>query len=427
MRRVHVFALYALAVAQPLLGLLGDNAEFFVSRRSSSVEVVAFALVVVFVPPLVLVGLVELAGRISVRAGRALQLGVVGAFVAALAIQLLKKPGDWGTVPMLLAALLVGAGGALLYARATGVRTFVSYLAPAPVVVLVLFLVFSPVHRLVFTPDIATAGVRTTSTTPVVMVELDEVSMETLLDAHRRIDSAAYPNLARLARDATVYRDFTAAGDETTRVTSSLLTGSRLDPGRHVLPIAANYPRNLFTLLGGAFRMRVSEEASELCPAPLCASADSRQASIADLLHDAGIVYAHVVAPPAIEDELTATDQTLGPFDDWLAPIDSSGEPTLYFKHLLLPHVPWEYLPDGRRYSSDAYGRVRDSTDERSFGERWLLEQAYQRHLLQARYTDALLGALLDRLRDKGIYDRALVVITADNGESFLKPGHNRH
>src|SRR5215208_4038239 len=362
MRRVHVFALYALAVAQPLLGLLGDNAEFFVSRRSSSVEVVAFALVVVFVPPLVLVGLVELAGRISVRAGRALQLGVVGAFVAALAIQLLKKPGDWGTVPMLLAALLVGAGGALLYARATGVRTFVSYLAPAPVVVLVLFLVVSPVHRLVFTPDIATAGVRTTSTTPVVMVELDEVSMETFLDAGRRIDAAAYPNLARLADDATVYRNFTAAGDETTRVTTSLLTASQWKPGEQRLPIASEHPRNLFTLLGGAFRMRVSEEASDLCPPQVCPLPDSQEATIGDLLHDAATVYAHVVAPPAIEDDLTPTDQTLGPFaddggrrgkstvlhnlgsggrparfTDWVESIDSSREPTLYFKHLLLP------------------------------------------------------------------------------------------
>jgi sulfatase-like protein len=318
--------------------------------------------------------------------------------------------------------------------------------------VLLLFIVVSPVHRLVFTTDIAAAGIRTTSTTPLVMVELDEVSMETFLDAHRRIDSAAYPNLARLARDATVYRNFTAAGDETTRVTSSLLTGSPWDPARHVLPIAADHPRNLFTLLDGAFRMRVSEEASSLCPAQVCPSADSQEPSIGDLLHDAGIVYEHVVAPPALEDDLTPTDQTLGPFTDdggrdgrnavlrnlggggrparfadWLESIDSSREPTLYFKHLLLPHVPWEYLPDGRRYSSDAYGQVRDSTDERSFGDRWLLEQAYQRHLLQAGYTDALLGALLDRMRDTGIYDRALVVITADNGESFLKPGHNRH
>jgi len=236
MRRVHLFALYALAVAQPLLGLLGDNAEFFVSRRSSGFEVVVFALLVGFVPPLALVAVVELAG---------LQLGAVGVLVAAFAMQLLKKPGDWGTVPMLAIAVLIGIGGATLYARAAGVRTFVTYLTPAPLVVLLLFLVVSPVHRLVFSPDIAIAGVRTTSTTPVVMVELDEVSMETFLDARRRIDAAAYPNLAALAGDATVYRNFTAAGDETTRVTSSLLTGIQWKPGEQGLPIAAEHPHNL--------------------------------------------------------------------------------------------------------------------------------------------------------------------------------------
>ena len=452
MRRVHLFALYALAVAQPLLGLLGDNAEFFVSRRASGAEVVAFALLVVLVPPLVLVGLVELVGRVDDRAGRAAHLIAVGALVAALAIQLLKKPGDWGTVPMLVAAVVIGAAGAIVYARAAGVRTFVSYLTPAPIVVLVLFLVVSPVHRLVFTPDIATAGVRTTSTTPVVMVELDEVSMETFLDARRRIDAAAYPNLARLADDATVYRNFTAAGDETTRVTSSLLTGTQWTPGQQRLPIAAEYPRNLFTLLGGAFRMRVSEEASDLCPPQVCPLPDAQKATIGDLLKDAATVYAHVVAPPAIEDDLTPTNQTLGPFADdggrrgkttvlhnlggggrparfadWIESIDATREPTLYFKHLLLPHVPWEYLPDGRRYSTDPYGNVHGASDERSFDDPWLLEQAYQRHLLQAGYTDKLLGALFDRLRQEGIYDRALIVITADNGESFLKRGHNRH
>jgi Sulfatase len=284
------------------------------------------------------------------------------------------------------------------------------------------------------------------------MVELDEVSMETFLDWRRRIDAPAYPNLARLAGDATVYRNFTAAGDETTRVTSSLLSGMQWDPGEHQLPIAGDHPRNLFTLLGGAFRMRVSEEASELCPPQVCPRPASQDASIIDLLGDAGIVYAHVVAPPAIEDELAPTNQTLGPFGDdggrvgrsavlrnlgsgrrparfadWLESIDSSRAPTLYFKHLLLPHVPWEYLPDGRRYSTDPHGNIHGASDERSFNDRWLLEQAYQRHLLQARYTDALLGALLDRLRKTHIYDRALIVITADNGESFLKRGHNRH
>jgi Sulfatase len=452
MRRVHLFALYALAVAQPLLGLLGDNAEFFVSRRASGAQVVVFALLVVLVPPLVLVGIVGLGARVDERLGRALQLTAVGALVAALAIQLLKKPGDWGTVPMIAVAVLIGVGGAIVYARSAAVRTFMSYLTPAPLVVLVLFLVVSPVHRLVFPTDIATAGIRTTSTTPVVMVELDEVSMETFLDPQRRIDAAAYPNLARLADDATVYRKFTAAGDETTRVTSSLLTGVQWKPGEQALPIAAEHPRNLFTLLGGAFRMRVSEEASDLCPPKVCPLADAQEATMGDLLHDAGIVYAHVVAPPAIEEDLTPTDQTLGPFADdggrrgkntvlhnlggggrperfaeWVASIDSSREPTLYFKHLLLPHVPWEYLPDGRRYSTDPFGNVHGASDEHSFSDPWLLEQGYQRHLLQAEYTDTLLGALLDRLHETGIYDRALIVVTADNGESFLKRGHNRH
>ena len=451
MRAMHLFALYALAVAQPLLGLLADDAEFFISRRAGSADVVVFALLIALLPPLVVAGLVALAGRVDARVGNALQLVAVGALVAAFAIQLLKKPGDWGTVPMLCAAVLVGAGGAVAYERVTAVRTFVTYLTPAPLVVLVLFLVVSPVRTLAFTTEIAVAGIRTARTTPVVMVELDEVSMETFLDARRRIDAAAYPNLARLAGDATVYREFTAAGDETTRVTSSLLTGMQWHPGEHVLPIAANHPRNLFTLLGGAFRMRVSEEASDLCPPQVCAPA-SREASVGDLLRDAWTVYEHVVAPPAIEDHLPSTQQTLGPFSDdggsvgrnavlhnlggggrparfadWLQSIDSSREPTLYFKHLLLPHVPWEYLPDGTRYSTDPNGNIHHSSDERSFGDRWLLEQAYQRHLLQAGYTDTLLGALLDRLHDKGIYDRAMVVITADNGESFLKRGHDRH
>ena len=191
MRALHLLALYALAVAQPLLGLLGDNGEFFVSRRASGADVAVFALLVALVPPLVVAGLVEVVGRVNVRAGRGLHLIAVGLLVAALAIQLLKKPGDWGTVPMLAAALLIGAGGAVAYARVAVVRMFVTYLTPAPLVVLLLFLVVSPVRRLVFPTEVATAEIHTTSATPIVMVEFDEVSMETFLDAHRRIDSAA--------------------------------------------------------------------------------------------------------------------------------------------------------------------------------------------------------------------------------------------
>jgi hypothetical protein len=55
-----------------------------------------------------------------------------------------------------------------------------------------------------------------------------------------------------------------------------------------------------------------------------------------------------------------------------------------------------------------------------SWGNDYLLRQAYQRHLLQAGFADRLVGTLLRRLHEKRLYDRALIVVTADNGESFL-------
>ena len=45
-----------------------------------------------------------------------------------------------------------------------------------------------------------------------------------------------------------------------------------------------------------------------------------------------------------------------------------------------------------------------------------------QRHLLQLAYVDSLIGDLVQELKAQGIYDDALVVLTADHGISF-EPG----
>ena len=42
-----------------------------------------------------------------------------------------------------------------------------------------------------------------------------------------------------------------------------------------------------------------------------------------------------------------------------------------------------------------------------------------QRHLLQAQYTDRLIGELMEGLRAEGLYDDSLVIVTADHGISF--------
>jgi hypothetical protein len=82
-----------------------------------------------------------------------------------------------------------------------------------------------------------------------------------------------------------------------------------------------------------------------------------------------------------------------------------------------MPHGPWLYFPDGR---------VRAVASPRAPGRKgdlWtyepLAQQAWQRHLLQVGYTDVLLGRLIDRLRQTGLWSKALIVVTADEGDSF--------
>ena len=88
------------------------------------------------------------------------------------------------------------------------------------------------------------------------------------------------------------------------------------------------------------------------------------------------------------------------------------------FIHILLPHVPYQYLPDGRLYTVDSYLP--------NWGQNEVLAaQAYQRYLLQVGFTDRILGQFLERLRQTGIYDDALIVVTADHGASF-EPGDGR-
>jgi len=111
-------------------------------------------------------------------------------------------------------------------------------------------------------------------------------------------------------------------------------------------------------------------------------------------------------------------------FTDFLPTLDSTRHSGLWFLHLLLPHTPFHYLPSGLQYEDRRW--MGESTDEYIWTKQpWPPLHATQRHLFQAVYTDALLGQVLDRLQATGLYDRSLLVVTADHGISFV-PGDNR-
>ena len=127
---LHLGALWALAFVQPLFGLLGDSAEFFVARGNTTFDIVFFALGYALVPPLAGAGLVWAAGRIRPGAGPG---GCSSCSSACSSAALVLPPlGDAlsGSVVAVGVALALGAAFAAAYARAAVVRTFLTVPLP---------------------------------------------------------------------------------------------------------------------------------------------------------------------------------------------------------------------------------------------------------------------------------------------------------
>jgi hypothetical protein len=102
--------------------------------------------------------------------------------------------------------------------------------------------------------------------------------------------------------------------------------------------------------------------------------------------------------------------------------VQPSDRPALWFKHTLLPHVPWIYYPSGTRYRRSVHEPITLLNGRPGFPSPWVMRVAHQRHLLQLGLADRLLGELLARLRRLGMFEDALVVVAADHGISF-QPG----
>lgn len=463
---MHLAVLWSFAFAQPLLDLLGDAPEFFVARGDTRGDIALLAFGLVLVPPLLLTLLEGFVGLVSEPARRWLHLGLVALLTSVFVLQLINDASVRSAV-LLAVALALGCLAAAFYARNAAGPAILTVLGPAPLVFLFIFLIVSPVSKLVLPGDEArAASVKVPSKAPVVVILFDEFAGWTLLGPDGKIDAGRYPNFARLARDATWYRNATTVADYTERAVPALLTGER--PDKSALPIASDHPESLFTLLGGRYRFDVTEPVTDICPTRLCpeesAWRPSRVRRLKDLGSDLSLVSLHLLLPRPLRSGLKPVDRSFGDFraeeaepeggqaaaghtpeqgfEALAAVIDRMKifrafeqrlghaplESSLVFFHIQMPHNPYHYLPSGQRYPEtiDQMPGV-DTVDQPAAG-RWrsdkqLARQGLQRYLLQIGDTDRLLGRLLDRMKASGLYDKALLVVAADHGAGFL-PGH---
>ena len=89
-RFAHLAALWAYGVSQPVFSMLKGNPEFLVVRGSSRLDVVVFALVLAFVPPLAVIAIEALAGVVSRALSALLHIGAVFGFAYLAALQLTR-------------------------------------------------------------------------------------------------------------------------------------------------------------------------------------------------------------------------------------------------------------------------------------------------------------------------------------------------
>lgn len=456
-RILVVSALGTFAFVAPLLDLYGRNPEVFVANRASRGQIVAFAvLVTIFVPLLAtfLLSLTHLRGTRVADLTFAVLI-TLAAFGGGLAVSRQLVPdSDLGAV---LSAVAVGLLLLAFYRVAPGVIRLSALALP---VVLGLFLFSSDTSRLIWEqPDEPASSHSVGHPAPVVLVVFDEFPTASLMNLDGAINRSLFPNFARVADTATWYRNAFSNSIATTQSLPAILTGRLGD--RQLSPTFTDHPENLFTLLDGVYEMHVIEWVTELCPEDICPDPLARApARFASLFQDMWVVYGHLTLPPTARSGLPSIDNAWsgflgqdaavagtrvdidglpvpGPEErsdwvDWMQRIVDGmypgAPPTLRYVHLRAPHVPWQINPSGTQYQRpEAYTEVEGVGGD----GRWTAVGpgpallGYQRYLYQLGFVDTMLGRLVDRMEETGMWDEAMLILVADHGASF-EPGEHR-
>ncbi|MCH7789094.1 MAG: sulfatase-like hydrolase/transferase, partial [Acidobacteria bacterium] len=480
-RFAMLLGLTGLAITQPLLNTLSSSPATFEFYSFESGDIVVFALLLAFVPPVVLWSIETAAHFINKPLGVWVHLAFSGALFTLFVQQLLIQIGLDAAVLAWLMSIAAGMGIVLALLRSSAVSSWLALMGVLPVVTVLLFLFSAPIVDLVNPPDrqeVVAAPERSEPPPSVIMILLDELATQSIMNSDEEIDATRFPNLAEFAADATWYQNSTTMSPFTRTAVPSILAGVEpSEEGKRSNWI--DYPDNLFRLLGGSHHLTVSESVTNLCgvegctavpnpPPPVDGSptevvaatksgGDANFASMWDTTFD---VLKERLAPTSSgEDPLDDFEESVeslrsegaassesteakpleefgspkiendGPdkrfanqpsrLIDFVDAIRASSKPTLYFLHLVLPHQPWRYDVDGTEYLLPS-GPAKPGGSGSS--GQWLANTVRQRHLIQASYADALLGEILDKTKAEGIYDDSLVIVLADHGVAF-EPG----
>lgn len=429
-----------LVLAHPVLQILETYPELLIARHFRFLETFSVAALLCLLIPATIYLIVLIPHFCGlVRLARTLHAVLICILLFLLGLLVMKQlglnyAGDW---QVLLCAIIFAATGAFLYLRWKRAASFLQMLAPAALIVPVLFLINPSIQRLYSSAKIEPFP-KIRSRASVVFVIFDEFSGMSLRGANGEIDKVRFPNFAALLKNFTWYRNASTVADETVNAVPAILTGRFPQKGKK--PHLVDYPENLFTLAAPSYNLKVFESATDLCPHLSYAGVDRFE--FAGVLADLLAIYLQLIAPSGFASALPTVGGAWGHF--WGTPIESKlgtqqifrqfldsigndSSPTLLFLHIQSPHMPWYLLPSGRRYDFERLGYFGNPVVTAKYDwtdDYWPVVSSLQRYLLQIGYIDRFAGELVKQLSDTGKFDSSLIILTADHGVSIW-PGDN--
>jgi hypothetical protein len=446
--------LWSFAVLQPILDLLSKTPEFLVIRRSSSIEISVMVLLVALVVPLC-VSFIRAALRLCIST-RWFDNSIF--FILSSLFGLLLSNSFYR-------APCIGLIFTFALIKWSGVRSFFRFLSISPVVFTALFVfsisndVIAPRARTTIEKGIVDA----TKARPTFVIIFDEFPLFILMNNKQEINATRFPGFAKLSKHTTWFRNASVLTSWTERAVPSVLSGMAPNVSKTQMPSIIDYPQNIFTLFAGTHKVEGFEQVTSLCPPTICADVtekDPFMTRMQILIEDLSVIYLHRVLPTDLKDELPSIE---GKFEGFIEHhedektkkkshhglvikddrgddvsffnlylkhiqrevprLQKNGVAPLYVIHITFPHVPYRYLPDGRKYFLD-----RDSNNDREFVTKWapdaqgVSDLFMQRLAMQAGVADSLINDFVDTLKALGILESSSIVVTADHGSSFT-PG----
>ncbi len=407
--------LWALAVSYPLLTASVSGIDGLTSVRVDRLDVVLFVLLVVFVVPAVGFLVEFIAGLVSTTLRKGVHAGMLGLTASVFVLRFAVDHGvtGWkGPALALIAAALIAAA----YLFSEFVKSMALILIVLTPVVVIAFAVSGPTSAL-FTPDSRDTGeLAAANKAPVVILLLDELPLAALESSPGVIDRERFPNFARLPRETTWYQRALSSTDSTVIAAPALFTGKVPDDGK-TPPGLPDYPDNLFNYLDRAgYDVWGSEWITDICPHDVCARTRDRTARLTRLMTN-GWEFGRPIPLPDDKDLIEAAKfrdehDRLPPqsrrVNDFIGAINS-GDHSALVLHLMLPHVPWEYLPNGKKMNGVPITAELTGPPNEVKGQ-------LQRMMLQTQFLDSEIGRIVRAMKASGAWDESLFVALADHG-----------